>query len=124
MGGVKAIFAFAGNVFIAPASFFQNTYLAPGSGGEVTVAPTLPGDLALIEMTSDQLMLQSGSYVASETSVEVDASWGGAKTFFASEGVFQFAAPNWGPLPLRLVMTSNGDSNQALAVAADLGIEV
>jgi TRAP transporter TAXI family solute receptor len=53
----------------------------------------------------------------------VQFSANGVATFFASEGVFQFAAPNWGPLPLRLVMTSNGDSNQALAVAADLGIE-
>jgi len=52
----------------------------------------------------------------------VQFSANGVATFFASEGVFQFAAANWGPLPLRLVMTSNGDSNQALAVAADLGI--
>jgi TRAP transporter TAXI family solute receptor len=52
----------------------------------------------------------------------VQFSANGVATFFASEGVFQFAAPAWGPLPLRLVMTSNGDSNQALAVAGDLGI--
>lgn len=52
----------------------------------------------------------------------VQFSANGVATFFASEGVFQFAAANWGPLPLRLVMTSNGDSNQAVAVAADLGI--
>ena len=52
----------------------------------------------------------------------VQFSANGVATFFASEGVFQFAAPNWGPLPLRLLMTSNGDSNQALAVAGDLGI--
>jgi len=38
------------------------------------------------------------------------------------ERVFQCADRRWGPLPLRLVMTSNGDSNQALAVAADTGI--
>ena len=53
----------------------------------------------------------------------VQFSANGVATFFASEGVFQFASAAWGPLPLRLVMTSNGDSNQALAVAADLGIE-
>lgn len=52
----------------------------------------------------------------------VQFSANGVATFFASEGVFQFAAPSWGPLPLRLLMTSNGDSNQALAVAGDLGI--
>jgi len=53
----------------------------------------------------------------------VQFSANGVATFFASEGVFQFASAAWGPLPLRLVMTSNGDSNQALAVAADLGIK-
>ena len=52
----------------------------------------------------------------------VQFSANGVATIFASEGVFQFAAANWGPLPLRLVMTSNGDSNQAVAVAADLNI--
>lgn len=52
----------------------------------------------------------------------VQFSANGVATIFASEGVFQFAAANWGPLPLRLVMTSNGDSNQAVAVAGDLNI--
>jgi len=52
----------------------------------------------------------------------VQLSANGVATYFAQEGVFQFADHRWGPLPLRLVMTSNGDSNQALAVAADTGI--
>jgi uncharacterized protein (TIGR00266 family) len=85
-------------------SFFQNTFLAPGSGGEVTVAPTLPGDLALIELTDDRLMLQSGSYVASEIGIEVDAKWGGAKTFFASEGLIMLRAAGSG----KLVISSYG----------------
>jgi len=52
----------------------------------------------------------------------VQFSANGAATYFAQEGVFQFARANWGPLPLRLLMTSNGESNQALAVAADTGV--
>lgn len=52
----------------------------------------------------------------------VQFSANGIATIFAQEGVFQFADPAWGPLPLRVVMTSNGDSNQALAVAADTGV--
>ena len=52
----------------------------------------------------------------------VQFSANGVATYFASEGVFQFADPAWGPVPLRLVMTSNGESNQALAVAADAGV--
>lgn len=53
----------------------------------------------------------------------VQFSANGVATYFAQEGVFQFAGAKWGPLPLRLVMTSNGESNQALAVAADTGIK-
>jgi TRAP transporter TAXI family solute receptor len=52
----------------------------------------------------------------------VQLSANGVATYFAQEGVFQFAHPQWGPLPLRLVLSSNGDSNQALAVAADIGV--
>jgi|TARA_B100000315_G_scaffold256904_1_gene304109 TRAP transporter TAXI family solute receptor len=52
----------------------------------------------------------------------VQFSANGAATFFASEGMFQFAAADWGPMPLRLVMMSNGLNNQALAVTADSGI--
>ncbi|MDP6374534.1 MAG: TAXI family TRAP transporter solute-binding subunit [Pseudomonadales bacterium] len=52
----------------------------------------------------------------------VQLSANGVATYFAQEGVFQFARRAWGPLPLRLVFTSNGDSNQSLAVAADTGV--
>ena len=52
----------------------------------------------------------------------VQFSANGVATYFAQEGVFQFANSMWGPVPLRLVMMSVGDSNQALAVAADSGV--
>ncbi len=53
----------------------------------------------------------------------VQYSANGVATYFAQEGVFQFANANWGPLPLRIVMMSYGDSNQALGVAADSGVK-
>ena len=52
----------------------------------------------------------------------VQFSANGVATYFAQEGVFQFAEKQWGPMPLRIVMASNGESNQALGVAADKGI--
>jgi TRAP transporter TAXI family solute receptor len=52
----------------------------------------------------------------------VDFTANGVATYFAQEGMFQFANPEWGPQPLRLLMTSNGLSNQGVAVAADTGI--
>ncbi len=52
----------------------------------------------------------------------VQFSANGVATYFAQEGTFQFADTKWGPMPLRVVMMSNGLSNQSLAVAADTGI--
>ena len=78
-------------------SFFQNTYQAPSGGGEVTVAPPLPGDLLQVSLDS-RLMVQSGSYVASEMGVELDTEWSGAKTFFASEGLIMLRASGRGQL--------------------------
>lgn len=81
-------------------SFFQNTYQAPTEGGQVTVAPALPGDLFALELGSETLLVQSGSYVASEMAIEVDTTWGGAKTFFASEGLILLRATGTGQLLL------------------------
>ena len=69
-------------------SFFINTFRAP-QGGELTVSPTLPGDIVHMPVdASKALMVQSGSWLASETGVEVDTKWGGGKTFFSGEGLF------------------------------------
>ena len=47
----------------------------------------------------------------------------GVATYFAQEGMFQFAHRDWGPMPIRITMMSNGLSNQSLAVAADTGVK-
>ena len=52
----------------------------------------------------------------------VQFSANGVATYLAQEGVFQFADANWGPQPVRVLMMSNGLSNQSVAVSADSGI--
>jgi uncharacterized protein (TIGR00266 family) len=68
-------------------SFFINTFTAT-SGGEISVAPKLPGDIIHLPLAGGAMLVQSGSWIASEPSVEVDTKWGGAKTFFSGEGLF------------------------------------
>jgi uncharacterized protein (TIGR00266 family) len=85
---------------LAGESFFQNTFRAPAGGGEVTVAPALPGDLFVLELRNESMMVQSGSYVASEMGINLDTKWGGAKTFFASEGLIMLRASGTGKLLL------------------------
>lgn len=79
-------------------SFFQNTYKAPPGGGEVWVAPPLPGDLYTVQLQNESLMVQSGSFVASENAIQLDTKWSGAKTFFASEGLILLRASGSGKL--------------------------
>jgi uncharacterized protein (TIGR00266 family) len=79
-------------------SFFINTYHAPAQGGEILLAPTLPGDVIVRAMQNEVLLLQSGSYVASSLGVELDTKWGGAKTFFAGEGLIMLRATGSGNL--------------------------
>ena len=81
-------------------SFFQNTFRAPSSGGQITVAPALPGDLFTLTLENESIMVQSGSYVASEDGIEVSTKWGGAKTFFASEGLVMLSAQGSGQMLL------------------------
>ena len=79
-------------------SFFINTVRAAG-GGSVSVAPALPGDMSLVRIERTQaLMVQSGSWIASDPAVEVDTKWGGAKTFFSGEGLFLLRCTGEGDL--------------------------
>lgn len=79
-------------------SFFVNRYVAPAQGGEITLAPTLPGDVFTLELSGQPLLLQSGAYVASSDGIQLDTKWGGAKTFFASEGLIMLRASGSGTL--------------------------
>lgn len=68
-------------------SFFVNDFTS-GSGGVVAVAPALAGDMSLVALNGSTAMLvQSGSWIASDPSIDVDSKWGGGKTFFSGEGL-------------------------------------
>ncbi|MBX7170212.1 MAG: TIGR00266 family protein [Pyrinomonadaceae bacterium] len=69
-------------------SAFVSTFTARGGAGEVTFAPGMPGDIAGIEMQNQTFMVQSSSYLAGDTSLQVETKFGGAKSFFGGEGLF------------------------------------
>jgi len=79
-------------------SFWQNTFTAEGGPGEVTLAPTLPGDVVQIDLQGDGIVIQSSSYLAAGTGVDVDTKWGGARAFFSKEGLFMLKAEGTGPV--------------------------
>src|SRR6185295_9400670 len=69
-------------------SFFMNTFTAQAPGSQIHLAPSLPGDMVAWTLQGQSLFVQSGSYVASAIGVDVDTSWGGARTFFSREGLY------------------------------------
>ena len=79
-------------------SFFLNTYTGKAKGDTIALAPALPGDVAVIEMNDDSLLVQSGSYLASSAGIEVETKWSGAKTFFGSEGLIMLRVRGTGTL--------------------------
>jgi uncharacterized protein (TIGR00266 family) len=85
-------------------SFFLNVFMAPPNGGQINLAPALPGDMLIMPLQNESVMLQNGSYVASSMGIEIDAKWGGARTFFASEGLIMLRAIGTG----LLIMSSYG----------------
>jgi uncharacterized protein (TIGR00266 family) len=86
-----------GRSLLGGESFFQNFWKAGSSGGEITLAPDLPGDIELIEMKGAKLLVQSGSYLASEAGVEIDAKIS-TKAFVAAEGFSMLEATGTGKM--------------------------
>lgn len=73
---------------ISGESFFMNHFTAGNNGGEIFLAPTLHGDMIVRELNAEKLIVQGGSYLASEPGIEVDFSWQGMKSLFSGEGMF------------------------------------
>jgi uncharacterized protein (TIGR00266 family) len=86
-----------GRSLLGGESFFQNTFTAE-SDGEILFAPKLPGDISVTQLSGSDLIVQSGSYLASSTTVTVDSKWGGSRTFFGGEGLFMLRCSGSGTL--------------------------
>src|SRR5262245_4209389 len=81
-------------------SLFANTYTAQGAPGQITLAPSLPGDVQTLSLQGGTMFIQSGSYLAGSTSIDLDTQWGGARSFFGSEGLFLLRASGHGDVIL------------------------
>lgn len=101
--------------FLGGESFFQNIYTAPEQGGEVLVAPSLPGDLLTLDIT-EPMLVQSGAYVASDMGIEIDSKWGGSKSFFGTGGgLFMLRSQGRG----KMVVSSYGAIHEITLAAGE-----
>ena len=96
-------------------SFFVNDF-SSSRGGVVAVAAALPGDMTKVALTgSGSMLVQSGSWIASDTTVEVDSSWGGGKSFFSGEGLILLRCSGQGDM----LMSSYGAIRDATLAAGE-----
>ncbi|MCX7608921.1 MAG: TIGR00266 family protein [Anaerolineales bacterium] len=122
-----------GRTILGGESFIQNTFKAPATGGEVTFAPNLPGDVFVLTLQNGRMLVQTGSYLASEMGIELNAKLS-LKAFAAMEGFAILEASGSG----KLLLSSYGaihektlgpdekyivDSTHQVAFDADMGVE-
>lgn len=69
-------------------SLFLNHFSAPRDGAEVWLGTSLAGDMMVYELDNESLVVQGGSWVASEDGVEVGMGWQGFKSLLSGEQVF------------------------------------
>ncbi|MGE3810075.1 MAG: TIGR00266 family protein [Candidatus Nanopelagicales bacterium] len=100
-------------------SFFVNDFTSR-AGGIVGLAPVLAGDMVDIDLTGQDLMVQSGSWIASDTTVDVDSKWGGAKGFFSGAGLVLLRCSGTGHL---LVSAYGGLRDMVLGAGEQVTID-
>ena len=88
-----------GRAVLGGESFFQNYFKASAAGGEITLAPELPGDVFSLELKGEKLLVQSGSFMACEAGVELNAKIS-AKALVSAEGFSMLEASGTGTLLL------------------------
>lgn len=103
-----------GRAILGGESFVQNVFKAPATGGEVTFAPHLPGDVFVFAMQNGKMLVQTGSYLASEMGIELNARLS-MKAFQAFEGFSILEAFGSG----KLLLSSYGAIHEKVLAAGE-----
>lgn len=80
IGGLKRLFA--------RESFFLNHYESSTNDDTLYLSCTLPGDMEVIETTGTKMIVQAGSFVACDASIDMNVGWQGFKNMLSGEGLF------------------------------------
>ena len=106
-----------------PATLTWTAYDTGSSGFNMAVAI---GKAFKDKHGTDLRVLPAGNDVARLAPLRANraqASAMGVGTYFAQEGVFEFAVKEWGPQPLRLMLAATDCNAIALGVAKDTGVK-
>ena len=106
-----------------PSSLTVTAYDTGTSGFNIAVAV---GKMLKDKHGTDLRVLPAGNDVARLAPLKAgraQASAMGIGTYFAQEAVFEFGAKEWGPQPIRLLLTSTACNGLSLGVARDTGVK-
>ena len=106
-----------------PATLTVTAYETGSNGFNQAVAV---GAMLKKSFGTDLRVLPAGNDVARLGPLKAgraQASAMGIGTYFAQEGVLEFAVKEWGPQPLQLILSSSTCSGQSLGAANDVGIK-
>jgi TRAP transporter TAXI family solute receptor len=106
-----------------PATLSLTAYDTGSSGFNIAVAV---GKMLKDKHGSDVRVLPAGNDVARLAPLRAgraQASAMGIGSYFAQEGVFEFGAKEWGPQPLRLMLSSTDCNAISLGVTKDVGVK-
>ncbi len=73
---------------LAGESFFLNHFEAKNTEGELWLGSALAGDMMVYDLNQENLIVQSGSFIACEKDVNIDLGWQGFKSLLSGESVF------------------------------------
>jgi uncharacterized protein (TIGR00266 family) len=100
-------------------SFFMSTYEAENGPGEVVLAPSLPGEVHVIELDGgSKWQCAGGSFMAAGPDVAIETKFQGLSGLFSGESLFFIEASGKGPL----VVTAFGQVRE-MVVDGDLVVD-
>lgn len=80
LGGLKRL--------VGGESLFLSVFHSPTAGGEIFLAPKFMGDILHYPVTGMGLVVQSTSYLASESGVDIELGFQGFRSLFSGESLF------------------------------------
>ncbi len=81
-------------------SIFLSVFRSPINGAEIYLAPKLMGDILVYKVDGNELIVQGGSYLASESNVDIDLGFQGFKSLFSGESIFWLTISGYGEVLL------------------------
>lgn len=78
-------------------SMFANEFVAEGGPGEVTLAPSTPGDVMRHALDDETLYAVDGAFLAAAETVDIDSELGGLKSVLGEASLTPLALKGTGP---------------------------